>query len=127
MTLLALLLIPGVSEAGFFYNHDVPAAALGASALALLYLRDGWRVGLASGLLLGLGILTRADVALLAPAVPAVLVHRFGATPGRAADARRRRPRRLRRAGAAACRVRQPALGSAACRRAQPPRSGSGR
>jgi hypothetical protein len=72
----ALLVLPGAVETTFFFADNVLASALAVSALALVAAvgRRSAAALVAAGVLLGLGVLTRADAVLLSPAVPLLLV-----------------------------------------------------
>lgn len=73
---VALLLMPGVSESGFFFNDNVISSGLAVMAMALLVARSSrtftWRA-FASGILLGAAIACRSDALLVAPAIVGIL------------------------------------------------------
>lgn len=76
----AMLLLPSITESAFFYNDNVPSAALAVGGLALLTARRGLGAAALAGLLFGLGVVTRADAVLLGPAVLLVLYEQEGVT-----------------------------------------------
>lgn len=65
--LLPLLLIPGLTEIGFFFNDNVVSAAFGIMALALVSWRDRPAAFCGGGALLAAAVLCRTDAALLLP------------------------------------------------------------
>lgn len=77
-SLLAILLVPGVTEAAFFFNDNLPSTALAVAAMALVALRGGALAYVGSGCLLGAAILFRLDAILLAPAVAGLIWMRHG-------------------------------------------------
>jgi hypothetical protein len=74
----ALLLIPGVAESSFFYNDTLFAAALGATALAVLSISPSLVASTISGMLFGAAVVARLDAVLLAPAVVLIGYERHG-------------------------------------------------
>lgn len=81
----AILLAPGVAESCFFFNDNVPGTGLLLSGFVLVELARSWRATVIAGLLVGLAITVRTDLALAAPAVALILWRRF---PPRAAASR---------------------------------------
>ena len=78
-----LVLTPGVAESAFFYNDNVPAAALTALALAVLNRARSWPLAIITGLLIGCAIAIRTDVVLLAvTAAPLIAWKREGLRRG---------------------------------------------
>ena len=75
LVVVALLLIPGVSESAFFYNDNVPSAALALGALAVVGTSEGLAWTALAGLLFGAGVVARLDAVLLAPAVGLIGYH----------------------------------------------------
>jgi hypothetical protein len=69
LVVVALLLIPGVSETAFFYNDNVLSAALALGALAVVGSSEGLAWTALAGLFFGAGVVARLDAVLLAPAV----------------------------------------------------------
>ncbi len=67
--LVAILLVPGITETAFFLNDNLPSAALAVAAMALAASSDRRLVYVASGCLVGAAVLCRLDAILLAPAV----------------------------------------------------------
>ena len=75
---VALLLIPGLSESAFFYNDTIFAAALGTTALAVIVMSRRLVAATVSGVLLGAAIVARLDAALLVPAVVLIGLEQHG-------------------------------------------------
>jgi hypothetical protein len=75
---VALLLIPGVTENAFFYNDTILAAALGTTALAVLSASPGVVGTAVSGVLFGCAIVARLDAVLLGPAMALVGYEQHG-------------------------------------------------
>ena len=76
---LVLLLVPGVTENAFFFNDNVPAAALLVLGLAILDRAKSWPLALVAGLLIGAAVTVRTDVVLVAvAATPLITLERQG-------------------------------------------------
>jgi hypothetical protein len=78
VVVIALLLIPGVAESSFFYTDTLFAAALGATALAVLSISPTLVATMIGGLLFGTAVVARLDAVLLAPAVALVGYEQHG-------------------------------------------------
>ena len=76
---LVLIVIPGATENAFFFNDNVPAAALLVLALAVLDRAKSWPLALVAGLLIGWAVAVRTDVVLVAvAAAPLITLERQG-------------------------------------------------
>jgi hypothetical protein len=78
--LLALLIVPGVSQCAFFFNDNLPSAALAIGALAVIALSDALIAYVVAGALLALGMAVRIDAVLLAPMLVGVTLARASRT-----------------------------------------------
>jgi hypothetical protein len=76
---LVLILVPGVTENSFFFNDNLPAAALLALALLVLDRARSWQLALLAGLIIGWAVAVRTDVVLVAlVATPLITFERQG-------------------------------------------------
>jgi hypothetical protein len=71
--LVAILLVPGITETAFFLNDNLPSAALAVAAMALAACSDRRLAYVASGCLAGAAVLCRPDAILIAPAVAGLI------------------------------------------------------
>lgn len=73
-----MVLTPGLAETGFFYNDNMLASGLAATALMLLTVSARPAATLGAGLAYGCAVLARTDCLLLAPAAALVIWRREG-------------------------------------------------
>ena len=80
IALLAMVLLPGVSEGAFYFNDNILSSGLAVSALALCAISRRALLVTISGVLLGSAILTRPDNVILMPAIGLIFWMNYGLT-----------------------------------------------